>query len=133
MSRSRTLLRRLAALTIVPLLGISLATTAQAAQGDCGDGYTCMWENKDFGGGAVSFQRYIPDLSQWSMTNGNRANDTISSVKNRGNVNGTCLFANANGTGSSRHVSRRQQIQDLGSYGFNDTISSAYFDGFLSC
>ncbi len=21
----------------------------------------------------------------------------------------------------------------LGSYGFNDTISSAYFDGFLSC
>lgn len=114
-------------------LGLAVTPTASAAQGDCASGYTCMWENSGYQGGAVSFQRYIPDLALWSTTNGHNANDTLSSVKNRGISEGTCLFQNRGGGGASRHVPRGASWYNLADHQFNDTISSAYFDGYVSC
>lgn len=114
-------------------LGLSVAPTALAAQGDCGPGYTCMWEHQGYQGGAVSFQRYIPDLAGWKLTNGKEANDVMSSVKQRGNYEDTCLFANAGGGGESRRVGRGVSWYDLADHSFNDVVSSAYFTGYRSC
>ncbi|WP_425321756.1 peptidase inhibitor family I36 protein [Actinomyces faecalis] len=110
-----------------------LPSTAQAAQGDCGSGYACMWEHAGYQGGGVSFQRYIPDLSLWSFTNGNRADNAVSSVWNNGNYEDVCLFTGANGLGRSLRVGKKTWIDNLSSRGFNDQVSSAYFTGFRSC
>lgn len=110
-----------------------LIPTAQAAQGDCAAGYTCMWEHASYQGGAVSFQRYIPDLSQWKLTNGRKANDVISSAKNMGRLQDACLFADANGRGEVRRMVRGAKWAGMSTYGMNDKISSAYFTGYKSC
>lgn len=119
------------------ILGVSVGLTstppAAAAQGDCGSGYACLWEDAGYQGGAVSFARYIPDLSLWKTTNGHKANDTLSSAKNRGVSEGTCLFKNSYGGGESRHMARGASWYNLADHSFNDTISSAYFDGFVAC
>lgn len=126
--------RALGSLAVIAAgLGLIAAPPAAAAQGDCASGYTFPWEDAGYQGGAVSFARYIPDLSQWKTTNGHKANDTLSSAKNRGQSEGTCLFQNAYGGGASRHMSRGASWYSLADHQFNDTISSAYFDGFVSC
>lgn len=126
--------RRSAFLAALPLALMGVTGTAHAAQGDCGPGYTCMWEHSYFQGGGVSFQRYIPDLSLWDLTNGNGANDTISSVKNNGSYEGTCLFPDAYAGGYGIHLARGHSFSNLSwSTNLNDEISSAYFDGYASC
>ncbi|QPL04573.1 peptidase inhibitor family I36 protein [Actinomyces respiraculi] len=126
---------RVAVLAALPLTLMGMTGTAHAAQGDCGSGYTCMWEqNYDQEGGGISFQRYIPDLSLWDLTNGHGANDTISSVKNRGSYEGTCLFPDAYAGGYGIHLARGYSFSNLAvSTNLNDAISSAYVDGFASC
>jgi len=82
----------------------------------------------------VSFQYYIPDLSQHKLTNGKNANDIVSSVKNRGTMQGACLFTDANGGGYSLYVAKGHNIQNLANYkNMNDKVSSAYFEGYRKC
>ncbi len=93
-----------------------------------------MWEHHSYGGGAVSFKHYIPDLSLHRLTNGKNANNVVSSVKNRGTSEGTCLFTGAYGRGYSLRVPRGGNVRNLANYRYmNDTISSAYFDGYKRC
>ena len=122
-----------ASVTMLTLGFASIAPTAFAAQGDCAAGYTCLWEDRGYQGGSVSFARYIPDLALWKLSNGNKANDTLSSAKQRGKYEATCLFVDKNGGGESRRMGRGTQWYDLTDHSFNDTISSAYFTGYKSC
>ncbi|WP_136314281.1 peptidase inhibitor family I36 protein [Actinomyces procaprae] len=122
-----------ASVGLLALGAMSLTPASYAAQGDCGSGYTCLWEHSGYQGGAVSFQRYIPDLAQWKLTNDKKANDVASSAKQRGRYEDTCFFKHAYGGGESRRMGRGSSWYNLAHHSFNDVISSGYFTGYRSC
>lgn len=126
--------RAVAALSALLLAGGALAVSAPAsADGSCPSGATCLWQNADYGGGKLSFFRYIPDLAGWTFDNGRGANDATSSVWNRGNYEDTCLYQHAWGGGRAVRIARGGWVDSLSSRGFNDYTSSAYFSGYKSC
>lgn len=107
--------------------------TASAAQGDCGPGYTCLWEHPNYQGGGISFKMYIPNFGTWKLTNGKPANNVASSLKNHGNSDNACVYDGANKTGKSRNVYKGTELTFLGTIGMDDMISSAYFTPKTTC
>ncbi|WP_172120319.1 peptidase inhibitor family I36 protein [Actinomyces faecalis] len=128
------MLKKMASIVASVLLAagaLVLPSAAQAAQGDCGSGYTCLWEHDQYQGGGISFERYIPDLSQWKLTNGHGANDALSSVWNNGVYADACLFDNAYATGQRTRIPRGTWYGSLRPFGMNDKVSSVYFETYL--
>lgn len=108
-----------------------LAEDANAASDPCPLGYTCLYENKNFGGYSFRFQWYVPDLRQfgdfggWNDTWDNKA----SSVYNHGRESTVYLYEHIKKGGTRKTLAKGTWIAELSSVKFNDMASSAYFAG----
>ncbi|MEI3849517.1 MULTISPECIES: peptidase inhibitor family I36 protein [unclassified Microbacterium] len=110
------------------VLGFS-APAAAAAPAGCDRGLACFYSGYDYQrdwwqGGAVLFFRYcVDDFRNYGI------NDVASSVYNNGVREGLYMAADLWGTGRLRYVPRDSGYANLSSIGWNDTITSAHFEG----
>lgn len=131
------------ALVVGGLLAVGLATPSQAAPADnCTKGYTCMWRDHDYktAGAAsskISFSLGISDLDGWyysgfAKNKSYSANDSVTSVYNKGSELQSCYYKGSAYTGASFCLpkaggTRNNLATSISPALFNDTITSARF------
>jgi hypothetical protein len=131
---------RVAAAALVALVGsVGLAGAASAAAGDCPSAYACTWRDANYvtgtsGAAHVKFHSCHHDfrLSTYAGTSIN-ANDSASSVSNRGTQSSATFYVDNLYTGTSFTLAKGTGDGNLSDAsgnapgGFNDRLSSAKF------
>lgn len=113
------------------------AAPANAATSDCPSGSTCLWRDADYvtnssGTHYLEFTEYIPDFSQWDYSGTTlSANDSASSIYNHGTQQMSYLYVNANESTFAFSLALGQTYSNLKTAGYNDDLSSGYFEGYL--
>ncbi len=146
MTHARPLLEkvlRVAAAAFIALVGsVGLAGAASAAAGDCPSTYACIWRDANYvtgtsGTAHVKFHSCHHDfrLSNYAGTTIN-ANDSASSVSNRGTVSSASFYLDTLYAGPSFTLAKGTGDGNLSDSsgnapgGFNDKLSSAKFVSF---
>jgi hypothetical protein len=126
------------ALLVATLGTVATATTASAASSDCPVGYSCLWGSTGYRTDGVEdrlfkFYECQYNLGWVNYSGGTSANNSASSVSNRGNHNSARYYVDAAYAGPSFVLDKGTGDGNLGDAsgnapgGFNDALSSGKF------
>jgi hypothetical protein len=107
------------------LLGLAVASPAQAGRSACASGYVCGWADASWMGTMAMYDPgYIQSQPGRCLNfNNSSLQDAISSVASYSSVD-VVFWQNINCSGGSWYVGPLAQVKDFKGTGYNDSFSS---------
>lgn len=127
MKKIRTVAGTFATALGISVASVGVAVPANAAIGDCASGYLCAWVDTNYNGARLQLSSSNNNWGIWGQSTCLKRltwSDCASSLYNR--TSATCfrLYDAADRTGGYHRISPGDTIANLGTWSYNDVITS---------